>query len=82
MNDEELKLKYKNLFYNVNSINNRLNNVLSKVNDLNTYLKENAVIDEQIIEKENYNKAKNELNSVTNEINYSVIPSLRNKAFR
>lgn len=82
MNNEELKLKYKNLFYNVNSINNRLSNVLSRVNDLNAYLKENAVIDDQIIEKEIYNTTKNELEKVSNELNYSLIPSLRNKAFR
>lgn len=82
MNNEELKLKYKNLFYNVNSINIRLNNVLSKVKDLNIYLKENAVVEDQIIEKEIYNTTKNELEKVSNELNYSLVPSLRNKAFR
>ena len=82
MNKDELKIKYKNLFYNVSYINNRLNNILYKVNDLNTYLKDNTIVDGQIIEKGNFDNIKNELNSVSNDINYYVIPSLRYNAFR
>lgn len=82
MNNNELKIKYRNLYYNVSNINNRLNNVIYKVNELNDFLEDNAIIDEQIIEKTAYDETKNKLNNVSYELNYYVIPSLRNNAFK
>ena len=82
MNNNELKIKYRNLYYNVSNINNRLNNVIYKVNELNDFLEDNAIIDGQIIEKNTYDEVKNKLNNVSYELNYYVIPSLRNNAFR
>lgn len=79
--NEELKLKYRNLFYNVSNINNRLNTVLYKLNELNSYLKDNAMVDNKIIENNNYYFVKNKINNVSNELNCTIIPSLRNKSF-
>lgn len=79
--NEELKLKYKNLFYNVSNINNRLNTILYRLNELNSYLKDNAMVDNKIIENNNYYIVKNKINNVSNELSYTIIPSLRNKSF-
>ena len=80
MNDE-LKLKYKNLFYNLNNINNKLKSISYKVDSLRNYLNDNFVIDNQVVENNRNYYIKNEINTVSNELSNVVIPSVRNKSF-
>ncbi len=80
MNDE-LKLKYKNLFYNLNNINSKLKSISYKVDSLRNYLNDNFVIDNQIVENNRNYYIKNEINTVSNELSNVVIPSVRNKSF-
>ena len=73
MNDE-LKLKYKNLFYNLNNINSKLKSISYKVDSLRNYLNDNFVIDNQIVENNRNYYIKNEINTVSNELSNVVIP--------
>lgn len=75
--EDDIKIKYKNLLYNVNGINYRINILCEKVDSLNEYLVDNILIDNKIIGKDNYDLVVNKLNAVSNDLNYTVIPCIK-----
>lgn len=79
--EEELKLKYRNLYYNVSNINNKLSTIIYKLNELYICLNSNAIINDRTLENDNLYTVKSKINNVSNELNNSVLPSLKYKSF-
>lgn len=73
--------KYKNIIYNLENINKKINTINKEMYNLEEILKKNMVINNSIIEKNQISKIEDDLNLVASYISEEVIRSLNNKIF-
>lgn len=80
--DQIEKRNYSILLSNVNSIRNRLYELDDLHDELISIQKESLLINNSIISEETQREAGRNINRVIGEINYTVIPSIKNKLYK
>lgn len=73
MNDKE---KYVEIKYELNTISNQINNMLSKLSDFETTMKDSILIDNQIYCGDDIYDIKEKIKKIDFEINNSILSDL------
>lgn len=77
MNDDTLlKVKYTQLYNELKSIKDKLNDLDMVYNELNNALKETLMLDDKIIEEDMFKSIKEETNSIRSELVDFIIPEV------
>ncbi|MCI9279270.1 MAG: hypothetical protein HFJ02_00535 [Bacilli bacterium] len=80
MNEEYLRrIKYQNLRKNLGSIRNKMNQLSMSIHELESLLKQTLLIDQKIVEEEDFQKLKKDISFINQELNTLVIPMVNNK---
>lgn len=79
MSEEELKQKYRYLRNRLYNIRDKVNNVIDNHNETYTKLKDFILIDNKILNEDEFFEYKKLEQHVVNELNSIVIPSINNK---
>ena len=76
-----MKNKYNTLLYNINVINNNLDVVRKDLNNLNSNLSSHFLVNDKKIGKESVDKSINSLRSVSDDIKYNLITSIKKQLY-
>ena len=79
MDDELIKEKYRQLLNKLYRIRNKYQELDRAFDDLNSSIKENLIVDGEIIVVDSFNNIKNTVNSLENELANNIIPNVSNK---
>lgn len=79
MDNELIKEKYRQLLNKLYRIKSKYKELDSTFDDLNSSIKENLIVDGEIIVVDSFNNIKNTVNSLENELANNIIPNVSNK---
>ncbi len=79
MDNELIKEKYRQLLNKLYRIKSKYKELDSAFDDLNSSIKENLIVDGEIIVVDSFNNIKNTVNSLENELANNIIPNVSNK---
>lgn len=79
MDDELIKEKYRQLLNKLYYIKTKYHELDKTFDDLKVSLKENLVIDEEIVVDDSFNNIKSTVNSLENELVNNIIPNVSNR---
>lgn len=79
MDNELIKEKYRQLLNKLYRIRNKYQELDRAFDDLNSSIKENLIVDGEIIVVDSFNNIKNTVNSLENELANNIIPNVSNK---
>lgn len=79
MDNELIKEKYRQLLNKLYRIRNKYQELDRAFDDLNSSIKENLVVDGEIVVESSFNNIKNTTNSLENELVNNIIPNVSNR---
>ena len=79
MDNELIKEKYRQLLNKLYRIRNKYQELDRAFDDLNSSIKENLVVDGEIVVGSSFNNIKNTTNSLENELVNNIIPNVSNR---
>ena len=79
MDEEAIKIKYRNLLNNLYIIKNKYEELDDAYDDLNSTIKNNMLIDDKIIAQDELEKIKHDINNLESGLNNTIIPIVRNR---
>ncbi len=79
MDNELIKEKYRQLLNKLYRIRNKYQELDRAFDDLNSSIKENLIVDGEIIVVDSFNNIKSTVNSLENELANNIIPNVSNK---
>ena len=81
MNDEEKRIKYKNIVYRLRIINNKIENLDNSIYSLKETVKKSITINDEGLKEDNLKEINEILDSISSNIKGDIIPSLNNKIY-
>ncbi len=79
MDEEAIKIKYRNLLNKLYIIKNKYEELDDAYDDLNSTIKNNMLIDDKIIAQDELEKIKHDTNNLESGLNNTIIPIVRNR---
>ena len=79
MDNELIKEKYRQLLNKLYRIRNKYQELDRAFDDLNSSIKENLIVDGEIIVVDSFNNIKSTVNSLENELANNIIPNVSNR---
>ena len=79
MDNELIKEKYRQLLNKLYRIRNKYQELDRAFDDLNSSIKENLVVDGEIVVESSFNNIKNTTNSLENELVNNIVPNVSNR---
>ena len=79
MDEEAIKIKYRNLLNKLYIIKNKYEELDDAYDDLNSTIKNNMLIDDKIIAQDELEKIKHDINNLESCLNNTIIPIVRNR---
>ena len=79
MDEEAIKIKYRNLLNKLYIIKNKYEELDDAYDDLNSTIKNNMLIDDKIIAQDELEKIKHDSNNLESGLNNTIIPIVRNR---
>lgn len=79
MDEEAVKIKYRNLLNKLYIIKNKYEELDDAYDDLNSTIKNNMLIDDKIIDQDELEQIKHDINNQESGLNNTIIPIVRNR---
>ena len=80
MDEELIKIKYRNLLNKLYRIKSKYKELDNTYDDLNSCIKENLVVDDKNIVENNFSFIKNTSNALKDELVNNIIPIVRSRS--
>lgn len=80
MDEELIKIKYRNLLNKLYRIKSKYRELENTYDDLNSCIKENLVVDDKNIVENNFSFIKNTSNALKDELVNNIIPIVRSRS--